>query len=223
MVEGKAIRLHPLVCAAFNADFDGDQMAVHVPLSFEAQIEARLLMLASNNVLKPADGEPVIMDNPQDILLGSYYLTKVRFSEAAETEYRFASAQEALSAYESGRITLHQPVKVRIDGELLDTTAGRIIFNEVLPEQIDFINREVAKDDIKEITSEVHRQLGNRRTAEFVDQLKKLGVPLQHRRRYFHSLRRCGRTQREKRPDRRRPERCGEGAGTVHQWHHHRW
>ena len=80
LVEGKAVRLHPLVCAAFTADFDGDQMAVHVPLSFEAQIEARLLMLASNNVLKPADGEPVIMDNPQDILLGAYYLTKVKFS-----------------------------------------------------------------------------------------------------------------------------------------------
>ena len=175
LVEGKAVRLHPLVCAAFNADFDGDQMAVHVPLSFEAQIEARLLMLASNNVLKPADGEPVIMDNPQDILLGSYYLTKVKFSEGGKVERRFANPTEARAAYEVGRVTLHQPIKVRIEGEMVDTTVGRLIFNEVLPPEIDFINRSVAKDDIKRITAEVHRHLGNRRTAEFVDQLKHLG------------------------------------------------
>ena len=175
LVEGKAVRLHPLVCAAFNADFDGDQMAVHVPLSFEAQIEARLLMLASNNVLKPADGEPVIMDNPQDILLGSYYLTKVKFSEEAKEERRFANPNEARVAFEVGRITLHQPIKVRVENELVDTTVGRLIFNEVLPPEIGFINRGVAKDDIKKITAEVHRHLGNRRTAEFVDQLKKMG------------------------------------------------
>ena len=175
LVEGKAIRLHPLVCAAFNADFDGDQMAVHVPLSFEAQIEARLLMLSANNILKPADGEPVIMDNPQDIVLGSYYLTKVRFSEAGDTERRFANSTEAVSAFEAGRIALHQPVKVRIDGEVIDTTVGRLIFNEVLPEEIGFINRTIDKSDIKKITSDVHRLLGNRRTAEFVDTLKKMG------------------------------------------------
>ena len=175
LVEGKAIRLHPLVCAAFNADFDGDQMAVHVPLSFEAQIEARLLMLSANNILKPADGEPVIMDNPQDIVLGSYYLTKVRFSEAGDTERRFANSTEAVSAFEAGRIALHQPVKVRIDGEVVDTTVGRLIFNEVLPEEIGFINRTIDKSDIKKITSDVHRLLGNRRTAEFVDTLKKMG------------------------------------------------
>ncbi|MCH2658983.1 DNA-directed RNA polymerase subunit beta' [bacterium] len=175
LVEGKAIRLHPLVCAAFNADFDGDQMAVHVPLSFEAQIEARLLMLSANNILKPADGEPVIMDNPQDIVLGSYYLTKVRFSEAGDTERRFANSTAAVSAFEAGRIALHQPVKVRIDGEVIDTTVGRLIFNEVLPEEIGFINRTIDKSDIKKITSDVHRLLGNRRTAEFVDTLKKMG------------------------------------------------
>ena len=175
LVEGKAVRLHPLVCAAFNADFDGDQMAVHVPLSFEAQIEARLLMLASNNVLKPADGEPVIMDNPQDILLGCYYLTKVKFSEGDKEPRRFSSPIEARAAYESQRITLHQPIVVRIDDEGVDTTVGRLIFNEVMPPEIGFINRSVAKDDIKTITAEVHRHLGNRRTAEFVDTLKKLG------------------------------------------------
>jgi DNA-directed RNA polymerase subunit beta' len=179
LVEGKAIRLHPLVCAAFNADFDGDQMAVHVPLSFEAQIEARLLMLAANNILKPADGEPVVMDNPQDIVLGSYYLTKVRFSEASKEERRFSSSTEARSAYEGRRITLHQPIKVRIEGEVVDTTVGRLIFNEALPEEIGFINRTIDKGDIKKITSDVHRLLGNRRTAEFVDYLKGVG--------YYHA------------------------------------
>ena len=160
LVEGKAIRLHPLVCAAFNADFDGDQMAVHVPLSFESQIEARLLMLSTNNILKPADGEPVIMDNPQDIVLGSYYLTKVRFSEAGGVERSFANKTEAVAAFESGRITLHQPVMVRINGEMVNTTVGRLFFNEVLPEEIGFINRTVDKGDIKGITSKVHRLLG---------------------------------------------------------------
>ena len=175
LVEGKAIRLHPLVCAAFNADFDGDQMAVHVPLSFESQIEARLLMLSTNNILKPADGEPVIMDNPQDIVLGSYYLTKVRFSEAGGVERSFTNKTEAVAAFEAGRITLHQPVVVRISGEMVNTTVGRLLFNEVLPEEIGFINRTVDKGDIKRITSKVHRLLGNRRTAEFVDQLKNMG------------------------------------------------
>ena len=175
LVEGKAIRLHPLVCAAFNADFDGDQMAVHVPLSFESQIEARLLMLSTNNILKPADGEPVVMDNPQDIVLGSYYLTKVRFSEAGGVERTFANKTEAVAAFEAGRITLHQPVVVRIEGEMVDTTVGRLLFNEVLPEEIGFINRTVDKVDIKKITARVHRLLGNRRTAEFVDQLKNMG------------------------------------------------
>ena len=175
LVEGKAIRLHPLVCAAFNADFDGDQMAVHVPLSFESQIEARLLMLSTNNILKPADGEPVIMDNPQDIVLGSYYLTKVRFSEAGGVERSFANKTEAVAAFEAGRITLHQPVMVRVDGEMVNTTVGRLLFNEVLPEEIGFINRTVDKGDIKRITSQVHRLLGNRSTAEFVDQLKNMG------------------------------------------------
>ena len=175
LVEGKAIRLHPLVCAAFNADFDGDQMAVHVPLSFESQIEARLLMLSTNNILKPADGEPVIMDNPQDIVLGSYYLTKTRFSEKGEVERSFANKTEAVAAFEAGRITLHQPIVVCIEDEMVKTTVGRLLFNEVLPEEIGFINRTVDKGDIKRITSNVHRLLGNRRTAEFVDQLKNMG------------------------------------------------
>ena len=132
-------------------------------------------MLSTNNILKPADGEPVIMDNPQDIVLGSYYLTKVRFSEAGGVERSFANKTEAAAAFESGRITLHQPVMVRIDGEMVSTTVGRLLFNEVIPEEIGFINRTVDKVDIKRITSEVHRLSGNRRTAEFVDQLKSMG------------------------------------------------
>ncbi|MDP6985152.1 MAG: DNA-directed RNA polymerase subunit beta', partial [Candidatus Latescibacteria bacterium] len=175
LVEGKAIQLHPLVCAAFNADFDGDQMAVHVPLSFEAQIEARLLMLSSQNLLKPADGEPVIMMDPKDIVLGAYFLTKVKFSDAEKTDRRFSSTAEARAAYESGKLTLHQPVKVRIAGEIVDTTAGRIIFNDVLPDRMEFINRNIDKADIKRIAGEVHRHLGNRQTAEAVDRMKSLG------------------------------------------------
>ena len=175
LVEGKAIQLHPLVCAAFNADFDGDQMAVHVPLSFEAQIEARLLMLSSQNLLKPADGEPVIMMDPKDIVLGAYYLTKVRFSDAEKTERRFSNPTEARAAFDASKITLHQPIKVRIAGQLIDTTVGRVIFNDVLPPEIEFINQNVEKGDIKRITGEVHRRLGNRGTAEFVDRLKGMG------------------------------------------------
>ena len=181
LVEGKAIRLHPLVCAAFNADFDGDQMAVHVPLSFEAQIEARLLMLAANNILKPSDGAPVVMDNPQDIVLGSYYLTKVNFDERSKQERRFSGASEALTALESGNIKLHQPIDVRVDGEMVETTVGRLIFNEVLPDSIGFINRTIDKGDIKRITADVHRRLGNRETADFVDNLKGVG--------YYHATR----------------------------------
>ncbi len=175
LVEGKAIQLHPLVCAAFNADFDGDQMAVHVPLSFEAQIEARLLMLSSQNLLKPADGEPVIMMDPKDIVLGAYFLTKVRFSDADATERRFSNPAGARSALESGLVTLHQPIKVRIDGELIDTTAGRIIFNEALPDDMPFINQNIDKGAIKRISGDVHRRHGNRQTAEAVDQLKRTG------------------------------------------------
>jgi DNA-directed RNA polymerase subunit beta' len=175
LVEGKAIQLHPLVCAAFNADFDGDQMAVHVPLSFESQIEARLLMLSSQNLLKPADGEPVIMMDPKDIVLGAYFLTKVRFSDADTTERRFSNPVGARSAYESGLVTLHQPIKVRIDGELIDTTAGRIIFNEAIPDDMPFINQNIDKGAIKRISGDVHRRHGNRQTAEAVDQLKRTG------------------------------------------------
>ena len=147
MVEGNAIKLHPLVCTAFNADFDGDQMAVHVPLSAEAQAEARILMLAANNLLKPSDGKPVTVPT-QDMVLGSYYLTLVRPEEPG-TGKVFRNKDEALMAYDAGVIGLHAPIKVRVTGEwqgeqitrIIDATVGYLIFNESVPQNLGFVNR----------------------------------------------------------------------------------
>src|SRR5512137_1755410 len=136
LIEGKAIQLHPLVCTAFNADFDGDQMAVHVPLSLEAQMEARTLMLASNNVLLPSNGEPIIIPS-QDIVLGIYYLTRVKTGVKGEG-MTFSGPDEVRSAFDAGVIDLHARIKVRINSELKDTTAGRIILSEIVPQEIDF-------------------------------------------------------------------------------------
>jgi DNA-directed RNA polymerase subunit beta' len=174
LVEGKAIRIHPLVCAAFNADFDGDQMAVHLPLSFEAQIEARVLMLSSNNLLKPADGSPVVVDKPQEIALGLYYLTKIVHGKE-ENLKTFSSTGEARMAYDFERIGLHEAVRVRIDGELLITTVGRVIFNEIMPEMMPFINELIDDKGIRKVSSEVHSRYGNRITTDFLDGLKQLG------------------------------------------------
>ena len=174
LVEGKAIRIHPLVCAAFNADFDGDQMAVHLPLSFEAQIEARVLMLASNNLLKPADGSPVVVDKPQDIALGLYYLTKIVHGNE-ENLKTFSSTDETRMAYDYERLGLHEAVRVRIDGQLITTTVGRVIFNEGVPESMPFINELIDEKGIRKVSSEVHSLFGNRVTTDFLDGLKSLG------------------------------------------------
>ncbi len=147
LVEGRALRLHPLVCTAFNADFDGDQMAIHVPLSAEAQAEARVLMLSANNLLRPQDGQPVTVPT-QDMVLGSYYLTYAREGEPGTGKY-FANSAEAIMAYSSGVVGIHAPIKVRftktIDGELrseiVETTVGRIIFNEPIPQDLGFVDR----------------------------------------------------------------------------------
>ena len=147
LVEGRAIKLHPLVCTAFNADFDGDQMAVHVPLSAEAQTEARVLMLSANNLLRPQDGGPVTIPT-QDMILGAYYLTFARDEEG--TGHCFANVDEAMLAYDAGVVTLHSPIKVRlyreVDGELrhklVDTTVGRLIYNEAIPQDLGFVDRE---------------------------------------------------------------------------------
>ncbi|MBQ2392371.1 MAG: DNA-directed RNA polymerase subunit beta' [Clostridia bacterium] len=149
LVEGKAIKLHPLVCTAFNADFDGDQMAVHVPLSAEAQAEARILMLAANNLLKPSDGKPVTVPT-QDMVLGSYYLTLVRPEEPG-TGKVFRNKEEAIMAYDAGVVGLHAPIKVRVSGEymgkqitrLIDATVGYLIFNESIPQNLGFVDRDV--------------------------------------------------------------------------------
>ena len=146
LVEGRAIKLHPLVCTAFNADFDGDQMAVHVPLSAEAQTEARVLMLSANNLLRPQDGSPVTIPT-QDMILGAYYLTFAREEEG--TGHCFADKDEAMLAYDAGVVTLHSPIKVRlsreVDGEtrykLVETTVGRLIYNEAIPQDLGFVDR----------------------------------------------------------------------------------
>ncbi len=194
LVEGKAIKLHPLACTAFNADFDGDQMAVHVPLSMEAQAEARFLMLAHNNILKPQDGRPVISPS-QDMVIGCYYLTII--NENAKGAGRiFSSEDEAIMAYSLGQITLQSPIKVRIfrtfNGEtgskLIDTTLGRLIFNDALPQNLGFRKREclddmfvlevdelVGKKQLSKIVDQCFHTQGEHRTAQVLDKIKALG------------------------------------------------
>jgi DNA-directed RNA polymerase subunit beta' len=173
LVEGRAIQIHPLVCTAYNADFDGDQMAVHVPLSAEAQAEARILMLSSNNILNPKDGAPVVTPT-KDIVMGCYYLTLER--EGCKGEGRaFASPDEAVMAYQLGSVDLHARITVRWGGRRLETTLGRVIFNERLPEELRFVNRVVDKKALDQIIALAYRRLGNTATAQLLDQIKELG------------------------------------------------
>jgi len=173
LVEGKAIRLHPLVCAAFNADFDGDQMAVHVPLSFEAQLEARLLMLSTNNLLLPSSGRPIAIPS-QDMVIGCYYLTKTRPGALGEGII-FYSPDEALSAHAAGQLSLNARIKVKMEGSLVETSVGRIIFNQVLPKGIKYFNETASKGKIEQLVLNCYRQVGSSPTVEFLDKLKKLG------------------------------------------------
>ncbi len=173
LVEGKAIRLHPLVCSAFNADFDGDQMAVHVPLSFEAQLEARLLMLGSNNILLPSSGRPIAVPS-QDIVIGCYYLTKVKEGGKGENSI-FSSTLEAITAYETDNIELHSEITVRKNGEMLKTTVGRVIFNDILPEGIAYFNDVATSKKLEAIVLESYMKIGQNITVEFLDRLKLLG------------------------------------------------
>ncbi|MFH1279295.1 MAG: DNA-directed RNA polymerase subunit beta' [Candidatus Eisenbacteria bacterium] len=173
LVEGKAIRIHPLVCSAFNADFDGDQMAVHVPLSFEAQIEARVLMLSSNNILAPASGRPLSSPS-QDIVLGIHFLTHPR-EGAKGFGMAFTGPDEVEAAYANEAVTLNTPIKVRVDGKVVETTVGRIIFNRVVPKELGFINQSMNKGALERLVGTCHSALGSRRTAEFLDDLKNLG------------------------------------------------
>ncbi len=175
LIEGKAIQLHPLVCTAFNADFDGDQMAVHVPLSIEAQTEARVLMMSTNNILSPANGKPII--NPsQDIVLGIYYLTRVKTHVKGEGMI-FSDSEEIQSALNADMVDLHAKVKVRIDGEIKDTTVGRVILYESLPEEIPFdtVNKVMNKKELANLIDYCYRTCGDKTTVLLADRLKDLG------------------------------------------------
>ncbi len=197
LVEGKAIKIHPLVCPAFNADFDGDQMAVHVPLSPKAQIEAELLMLSSNNILSPASGRPLAVPS-QDLVLGIYYLTKSRANTKGEGRI-FADFDEVILAYEQGDVTTHTPIRVRYSGKymdlttqyndqdishaevqdvertLIDTTVGRVVFNRALPDIVPFINGNLKKRGLTDFVSYVYLTFGENLTVLMLDDLKDLG------------------------------------------------
>lgn len=175
LIEGKAIRLHPLVCTAFNADFDGDQMAVHVPLSVEAQTECRVLMMSTNNILSPANGKPIIIPS-QDIVLGIYYLTRAKNGVKGEGMI-FADPEEVRSALDSGAVDLHARIKVRIDSELKDTTVGRIVLSEIVPREIDFdaINKLMNKKELANLIDHCYRLCGDKTTVLLADRLKDLG------------------------------------------------
>ena len=175
LVEGKAIKLHPLVCTAFNADFDGDQMAVHVPLSIEAQIEARVLMMAVNNILSPANGKPILVPT-QDMVLGIYYLTKEKTGAKGEGKV-FSGAEDVRIAYDAGVLDEHARIKVKIDGQFVDSTCGRALFSEIVPEAIPFafVNKTLTKKELTKIVEYSYANAGKRATVVFLDNIKKLG------------------------------------------------
>ena len=192
LIEGKAIQLHPLVCTAFNADFDGDQMAVHVPLGNAAILEAQMLMLASHNILNPANGAPITVPS-QDMVLGLYYITKGKKSTDTLTVrgegMAFYSAEEVVIAYNEGRLDLHAWIKVKtnvneggeIKSKLIETTVGRVIFNEVVPPRVGFINELLTKKSLREIIGNVLKETGIAETARFLDDIKDLGFRMAFR------------------------------------------
>jgi len=173
LIEGKAIRVHPLVCAAFNADFDGDQMAVHVPLSLEAQMECRLIMNSANNIFSLASGRP-IMTPSQDIVLGVYYLTKMKTGGKGEGLI-FADPQEVIMAFQNERVEKHSKIKVRIKGAILETTVGRVMFNNILPEGMPFYNEPMTKKAVSQVISDCYRIKGHKETIKLLDRLKDMG------------------------------------------------
>ena len=175
LIEGKAIQLHPLVCVAYNADFDGDQMAVHVPLSVEAQTEARVLVMSTNNILSPAHGEPIILAT-QDIVLGIYYMTRERINAKGEGK-AFMSRDEVILAWSNGDVDLQAMIKVRIDGERVDTTVGRVILSDILPEEVPFsaINKVMKKKDLAKLIDFSYRVAGGKKTVILADRIKDYG------------------------------------------------
>jgi DNA-directed RNA polymerase subunit beta' len=174
LIEGRAIQLHPLVCKGFNADFDGDQMAVHLPLSDKAQAEARDIMAANRNLLKPADGSP-ILHIEQDIVLGCYYLTYERAQNANKAVAAFSNINEALMALDGDSITLQSQVRVPFRGEIRQTTLGRLLFNEIFPEDFPLQDETMTKKRLQQVMAKVYARYGQERTAEIADDLKDLG------------------------------------------------
>ncbi len=182
MIEGKAIQLHPLACTAFNADFDGDQMAVHLPLGNEAVLEAQMLMLGAHNILNPANGAPITVPS-QDMVLGLYYITKLRPGDKGEG-LKFYGPEEAEIAYNEGRVTLHAPVSVMVDDvdadgnpirHLVETSVGRILVNQYVPKEIGYVNEILSKKSLRNIISRVIKKCGIPRSAQFLDDIKNLG------------------------------------------------
>ena len=182
LIEGKAIQLHPLACTAFNADFDGDQMAVHLPLSNEAILESQMLMLQSHNILNPANGAPITVPS-QDMVLGLYYISKLR-PGAKGTGLTFYGPEEAIIAYNEKRVAMHAPVKVLVDDlnenglpirHLVETSVGRVIVNEVIPGEVGFINTIISKKSLRDIITRVIKAVGMSRACEFLDGIKNLG------------------------------------------------
>jgi len=189
LIEGKAIQLHPLVCTAFNADFDGDQMAVHVPLGQEAIMEASLLMLSSHNILNPSNGAPVTVPS-QDMVLGLYYLTKGKAGEKGEGR-KFYSPEEVIIAYNEGKLSKHAIIKVRvkvkdnktgeISNKMIETICGRVIFNEVVPEEVGYLDELLTKKRLQTIIAHIHKTAGLVKAAKFLDDIKELGFKTAYR------------------------------------------
>ncbi len=173
LVEGKAIHLHPLVCTAFNADFDGDQMAVHVPLGYDAQLEAMLLMLSSHNIISAQSGDPIAVPS-QDMVLGCYYLTKIYPGSKGEGRV-FASMEEVIVAHNSKKVALHAKIKVRVNGEMIETSVGRVIFNEIVPVELGYLDHLLTKKELTRLISECFRKAKSLKTVKFLDDLKNLG------------------------------------------------
>ncbi len=174
LVEGSAIQLHPLVCFAYNADFDGDQMAVHVPLSYEAVAEARQVLLSTRNLLSPSDGEPVVAPT-LDMVLGCYYMT-VDGTPQPDAEVRaFSSADKVHAAYDLGQLRIHAPIRLRSNGSIIETTVGRVLFNAIVPDSLGFQNEVMDKKALRSLVSGVYQELGSERTVEFVDAIKDIG------------------------------------------------
>ena len=189
LIEGKAIQLHPLVCTAFNADFDGDQMAVHIPLGQEAILEASLLMLSSHNILNPANGAPITVPS-QDMVLGLYYLTKGRKGELGEGK-TYYSADEVVIAYNEGKLSKHSIIKVRanvkdkksgtVTRKMIETVTGRVIFNQVVPEEVGFVDELLTKKKLQTIIADVFKYAGQAKTAKFLDDIKDIGFQMAYR------------------------------------------